>query len=93
MSKQRTDKTKVDMRHKIRTSEVVGDNLNQPLKQIMSSPRPWSDSEGEVNTSSRTEVRERNESANDLDQGGQQNKSTTNARHTKTTGEESAVVR
>ena len=59
----------------------------------MSSPRPWSDSEGEVNTSSRTEVRERNESANDLDQGGQQNQSTTNARHTKTTGEESAVVR
>ena len=59
----------------------------------MSSPRPWSDSEGEVNTLSRTEVRERNESANDLDQGDQQNQSTTNARQTETTGEGSAVAR
>ena len=59
----------------------------------MSSPRPWSDSKGEVNTASRIEVRERDESANDLDQGDQQNQNTTNARHTETTGEGSAVVR
>ena len=59
----------------------------------MSSPRPWSDSEGEVNTASRIEVRERDESANDLDQGDQQNLNTTNARHTETSGEGSAAVR
>ena len=59
----------------------------------MSSPRPWSDSEGEVNTASRIEVRERDESANDLDQGDQQNHNTTNARHTETSGEGSAAVR
>ena len=59
----------------------------------MSSPRPRSDSEGEVNTASRIEVRERDESANDLDQGDQQNQNTTNARHTETSGEGSAAVR
>ena len=59
----------------------------------MSSPRPWSDSEGEVNTASRIEIRERDESANDLDQGDQRNKNTTNARHTETSGEGSAAVR
>ena len=94
MSKQRTDKTKeLDLRHKIRASGVVEENLIRPLKRIMSSPRPWSDSEGEVNTASRIEVRELNESANDLDQEDQQNQNNTNARHAETTGEGSAAVR
>ena len=59
----------------------------------MSSRRPWSDSEGEVHTASRIEVRERDESANDMDQGDQPNQNNTNARHTKTSGEGSAAVR
>ena len=59
----------------------------------MSSPRPWSDSEGEVNTASKIEVRERDESANDLDQGDQQKLNTANARHTETSVEGSAAVR
>ena len=73
---------RICQRDKIRASALAGENPIRQKRQTMSSPRPWSDSEGEVNTSSRTEVRERNESANDLCQGDQQNQSTTNARHT-----------
>ena len=45
-----------------------------------------------MNTASRIEVRERDESANDLDQGDQQNLNTTNARHTETSVEGSAAA-